>query len=353
MVGVCSVLSRITYHDHFDTSKRVVVGELASPALSIDGLRPAMPEIKHSFVAAGTAAAVELSLVQPLDVVKTRLHLADSKVATSDRFGGSTFRALRAIFHAEGMRGLWRGFGTGLAIVVPRRGLKFAANETIGALLERAGLAPRRRALLAGGLAGALEACVITPLEVLKVSMQTERTQRGATPTRLLAVCRAVSADGLAAWYSGLGATVAKHSIHSCVYFASYAELKASSLAPAAHATAAERVRFSAASGFVAGTCAGACNNPFDVLKSRQQVAAAAGVRGHELARDYASARATGLPRSMWARSELVGSMLQLVESEGVRVLWRGLGAKLLRLGPGSAIIFTVYEATLSRLARK
>lgn len=296
----------------------------------------ASSNLADTFLAAGVAAAVELTLVQPLDVIKTRLHLESAAAPRSDRFGGSTLSALRHIHAAEGLRGLWRGFGSGLAVVVPRRGLKFAFNSMFTDLFEH--MPSRRRALLSGGLAGALEAVLVTPAEVLKVIMQSERTQRGATTTKLASAWRAVhAAGGLSAWYSGLGATVAKHSVHSCVYFASFAEVRRA-CAPADESTSAVvSVVLSAGAGFVAGICAGVCNNPFDVLKSRQQVAAAAALRGHELAVDYARVERGGLP--------------SLVRAEGVCILWRGLGAKLLRLGPGSAIIFTVYEAVLRRLA--
>ena len=313
----------------------------------------ASSNLADTFLAAGVAAAVELTLMQPLDVVKTRLHLESAAAPRSDRFGGSTLSALRHIHAAEGLRGLWRGFGSGLAVVVPRRGLKFTFNSMFTDLFEK--MPSRRRALLSGGLAGGLEAMLVTPAEVLKVIMQSERTQRGATTTRLSSAWRAVhAAGGLSAWYSGLGATVAKHSIHSCVYFASFAEVRRACV-PADESRrerSRERSRVcaadestssvvsvlsSASAGFVAGICAGVCNNPFDVLKSRQQVAAAAALRGHELAGDYARVARGGLP--------------SLVRAEGVCILWRGLGAKLLRLGPGSAIIFTVYEAVLRRLA--
>ena len=131
----------------------------------------------HVFAAAGVAAAVELSIMQPLDVVKTRLQLQGSQLATADRYSG-TWHALRSIHAAEGAAGLWRGFGTGLAIVIPRRGLKFAFNDFFRSVLQ-----PRRGAterpsfhcnLAAGGLAGACEAVLVTPLEVIKVVMHSE-----------------------------------------------------------------------------------------------------------------------------------------------------------------------------------
>ena len=124
--------------------------------------------------------------------------------------------------------------------------------------------------------------------------MQSERAPKGVRPTSFVRVARAAAAQrGL---LSGMRATVAKHSCHSCVYFATFAEMQAHLQAPpraaaahtgAAHSAAAHapggsgqagqgrRVGSSLGAGFVAGVAAGTVNNPFDVLKSRQQVALA------------------------------------------------------------------------------
>ena len=164
--------------------------------------------LADSFAAAGVAAAVELSLMQPLDVVKTRLQLQSSRLATADCYTG-TWHALRGICAAEGLQGLWRGFGTGLAIVIPRRGLKFAFNDFFRGLLGGSGeRLPFIRSLLAGGLAGACEAVLITPLEVIKVAMQSERAPRGTSPAGFARVARAAATRG--GLFNGLSATVAK-----------------------------------------------------------------------------------------------------------------------------------------------
>ena len=162
------------------------------------------PPLSQTFAAAGVAAACELSLMQPLDVVKTRLHLRGPADVRSDSFRG-TFGALRSISGREGVSGLWRGFGAGLVVVVPRRGFKFAAN---GFFQERLGgtAAPSRRGadLVAGGLAGALEACLITPFEVCKVALQSARTPRGSPAATLGDVGRAVyRARGAAGFSQG------------------------------------------------------------------------------------------------------------------------------------------------------
>ena len=240
------------------------------------------------FVAAGVAAAVELTAMQPLDVIKTRLHLQGSGLSTCDRFTG-TGDALRAIHRVEGLRGLWRGFGTGLVIVVPRRGLKFAANSTFTSSSLLAGLTPRQRGMLAGGLAGACEAMLITPLETCKIALQSERTPRGAVTSSTAQILRAVARrSGFLGLYSGLQATMFKHSLHSCVFFATFAELRAA-CGPPSGTDSGRRVLITALSGFGAGVAAGAVNNPFDVIKSQIQVAAAAELGGHSLAKEYAA----------------------------------------------------------------
>jgi hypothetical protein len=204
---------------------------------------------------------------------------------------------------------------------------------------------------------------LITPLEVCKVVMQSERIPRGGVTAKIHVLLEAVwKRGGIAGLYQGLGATMAKHSLHSCVYFATYAQIKSSTLAPDQHSSSGLRLGYNAASGFLVGMAAGVVNNPVDVLKSRLQVAAAADLKGHELARDYATKagkklfgehNGTGTREGNHRVYGVLGPLMQLVRAEGPKVLWQGLGAKLLRLGPGSAIIFSVYEYSISWLQEK
>lgn len=122
-----------------------------------------MSDVAATFVAAGVAAAMELSLMQPLDVVKTRHQIGSGAPHThSTRAvpgGWRVFHArLRLPFPLSDLPSLWSGFGPGLAIVVPRRGLKFAVN---GAFVSWLGNSPGG-SLVAGAAAGACEAVVIT-----------------------------------------------------------------------------------------------------------------------------------------------------------------------------------------------
>jgi len=127
---------------------------------------------------------------------------------------------------------------------------------------------------------------------------------------------------------------VSKHAAHSCFYFAAFHETK--KLAPAGEMSRAREMAWDLGAGFVAGVAAATANNPFDVVKTRQQAGAAA-VEGHAAGAEFAAARGRSLPA--WA--------LELVRTEGATGLYKGYVAKVGRLGPGSAIIFCVYNQVL------
>ncbi|CAK9064537.1 unnamed protein product [Durusdinium trenchii] len=291
-----------------------------------------------SFVAAGVAATAELLVMQPLDVVKTRMHLQGDGIKTGDNFQG-TLAAMRGIQRAEGLPGLWRGFVPGLCVVIPRRGFKFVFYDAFISILWKGEKqkAPFQHSLVAGGLAGASEACIITPLECLKIGMQSEKAAGSAATGMATFAMAMVRTGGVASLYAGLGATVAKHTAHSCFYFAAFHETK--KFAPKG-SSRFQQICWDLLSGFIAGCAAATANNPFDVVKTRQQVVAASALSSHAAGQEFA----TG-PTSIGAVA------LGLIRQDGLSGLYKGYVAKVARLGPGSALIFCVYEQVMSLLS--
>eukprot|EP00913_Durusdinium_trenchii_P033218 g31096.t3 len=276
-----------------------------------------------SFVAAGVAATAELLVMQPLDVVKTRMHLQGDGIKTGDNFQG-TLAAMRGIQRAEGLPGLWRGFVPGLCVVIPRRGFKFAFHSDAGcalAVVAEVGevfydafisilwkgekqKAPFQHSLVAGGLAGASEACIITPLD-----LQAAGSAATGMATFAMAMVRT---GGVASLYAGLGATVAKHTAHSCFYFAAFHETK--KFAPKG-SSRFQQICWDLLSGFIAGCAAATANNPFDVVKTRQQVVAASALSSHAAGQE--GEFATG-PTSIGAVA------LGLIRQDGLSGLYKG-----------------------------
>ncbi|CAJ1405027.1 unnamed protein product [Effrenium voratum] len=280
-----------------------------------------------SFAAAAVAATTELIVMQPLDVVKTRMHLQGTGIKTGDNFQG-TAAAIRGIRQSEGLAGLWRGFVPGLCVVIPRRGFKFVFYDAfISMLWTGKQKAPFQHSLVAGGMAGAAEACIITPLECVKIAMQSEKAKRGCMKAM-------VRSGGVSSLYAGLGATVAKHTAHSCFYFAAFHETKKH--APKA-SSRLQQIALDLASGFIAGCAAATANNPFDVVKTRQQVGAAGALSSHAAGQEFAAGP------SSWPS---IAS--QLLRQDGISGFYKGYVAKVARLGPGSAMIFCVYEQVVS-----
>lgn len=279
--------------------------------------------------------------MQPLDVVKTRMHLQGAGVHTGDNFPG-TLGAIRGIRSAEGTVGLWRGFVPGLCVVIPRRGFKFLFYDAFVSVVwsGEKGKAPFLQSMAAGSMAGAAEACVITPMECVKIAMQSEKVAAGSAATGTLAFAASmVRSGGVTCLYSGLAATVAKHGAHSMFYFAAFHETK--KLAPKARAgtSPGADVAWNLGAGFVAGCAAATANNPFDVVKTRMQVGAAGVVSSHAVAREFSASQRSTL---QW--------VAELARTEGPAAFYKGYVAKVARLGPGSAIIFAMYEQIMACL---
>jgi solute carrier family 25 2-oxodicarboxylate transporter 21 len=230
------------------------------------------------------------------------------------------------------VRSFYKGFAPAVVVVVPRRAVKFFLFEQIRTILwaGKQEDCPLQLNMLSGGLAGAIEAALITPFEVVKISQQAERgtTQRGT----FQCLRSIASSGGIPAFYKGLSATVCKHFFHSCVYFMAYQEAKKN-----IPSRTDWRVAYTLGAGFLAGSCAAVVNNPFDVVKSRLQITASSAhlSMGQEFANKYSTTAQT---------------FLRIWRSEGPRALYQGFSAKILRLGPGSALIFLIYEEVMAVL---
>ncbi|CAM9337116.1 unnamed protein product, partial [Phaeothamnion confervicola] len=135
-------------------------------------------------------------------------------------------------------------------------------------------------------------------------------------------------------FFKGLGATFGRDVIPHGVWFASWEASKRQFAAwegvSEAHISAAAHL----ASGAVAATVAWLVGYPFDVIKTRMQ--AHGGGSGGDAAEFSLSM--TGMARRMQAR-------------EGVAVFYRGLGLKLARAIPQSAVGFYLYE-TVAKFLR-
>jgi len=244
---------------------------------------------------------VEAVVTQPLEVVKT------SQQASRGGDARSWAQHVRA-------RGPFAGLAPQLAQTTVKVGLRFAAYDGV------------RRAVgadaLAGFVAGALEALVwIAPTERLKVL----RIQHRETHPNLAASIRCVvAAQGVRGLWRGGTATVLRNSSVVGTRFVVYGETSRS--LRAAGAVPADAVP--AVAGLLAGALTTVLSQPLDVLKTVMN-AADVGER---------------------AESNL-DALRRVWRERGARGFTAGLGARVLKIGTGQAVIFVTYESMMRRLS--
>lgn len=129
--------------------------------------------------------------------------------------------------------------------------------------------------MASGGLAGACQIIITTPMELLKIQMQDAgRVKSGPGAPKLSAwglTKDLVRAKGILGLYKGTGATALRDVSFSVVYFPLFARLNA--LGPRKDDGSGEAVFYwSFLGGCVAGSTAALAVNPFDVIKTRLQL---------------------------------------------------------------------------------
>jgi len=275
-------------------------------------------------VAGGTAGLATVLALHPLDVVKTRLQVQDGR-GGRDGYAG-TVHALRTIARAEGWRGLYAGLAPALVGGTVAWGVYFACyNGAKAQLAERLGAPlPPWAHLGAAALSGCTVSLLTNPVWVAKTRLQLQRAgSPGPAPYRGLADClaRVAREEGPRGLYRGLLPSLALVS-HGALQFAAYEALRARLEAPEQPLGAAQ----AAACGTAAKLAASAATYPSQVLRSRLQ------------RRSPAPAGLGATARALLARS-------------GVRGLYQGFVPNVLRVLPGAALTFVVYERMAAALS--
>ncbi|XP_055464678.1 mitochondrial 2-oxodicarboxylate carrier isoform X3 [Psammomys obesus] len=232
-------------------------------------------ETSRQVVAGASAGLVEICLMHPLDVVKTRLQVQRSVMDPQSY--KSVRDCFRTVFRTEGFLGFYKGIVPPILAETPKRAVKFSTFEQYKKLLEYMSLSPGLTFAVAGFGSGLTEAIVVNPFEVVKVGLQVNRNMFTEDPT--LEILR-------------------KFGI-----------------------------------GFVSGTMGSVFNIPFDVAKSR--------IQGPQ-----------PVPGEIKYRSCLK-TILTVYREEGILALYKGLLPKVMRLGPGGAVMLLVYEHVHSWLQEK
>lgn len=183
--------------------------------------------------------------------------------------------------------------------------------------------------ILTGASAGATEAFVVVPFELVKVRLQ-DPSAVGKYNSVLDCAAMIIRHEGIGTLYHGFESTVWRHIVWNAGYFGCIFQIRA--LLPQAKNKKSSMMNDLIA-GSVGGTFGTIMNTPLDVVKSRIQSMP----RG-----------ATGPEVYSWTWP----AVARLYREEGIRALYKGLTPKIVRFCPGGGILLVVYTAVLDLFAQ-
>ncbi|XP_073945529.1 mitochondrial glycine transporter B-like isoform X2 [Choristoneura fumiferana] len=226
-----------------------------------------------AFLAGSFSGTFSTVLLQPLDLVKTRLQNPGHFV-TAANVNGRIQPGMIAIFanivRQEHIVGLWRGMVPSVARCVPGVGLYFSSLHWLKAKMGKTrnqDLGPLEAVAL-GVVARAMSGVALIPMTVIKT-----RYESGVYKyTSLTGAFKAIySTEGLRGLSCGLGPTLARDAPFSGLYLMFYTQTKQAVPKEWLQSpSAASAIHFTC--GIVAGIAASLATNPADVLKTKMQL---------------------------------------------------------------------------------
>lgn len=283
---------------------------------------------------------IAVTCLNPVSVVKVKLQSSSSD--------SSIREIVQSVYRQRGLPGFWSGASMGLLQAVPSTVLYMTFYERIKAQLN-ASAVPGSPGI-AGGLARCVSVSVITPLELVRT------IQTGGSKESAVSIARTIlKSHGVVGLYRGWRSSILRDAPFSAIYWYSFEFFKD---AFGANKSSSSSVWINShimnfLSGSAAGVVAAVVTHPFDVLKTQQQLAAVQSstestvMVGQSVSTISISASGGVLVSNAPNVRPLNAppTILQLYQTGGLGVLYRGLTMRLATVIPSSAIMVTVYEA--------
>eukprot|EP01001_Neometanema_parovale_P006896 NODE_3232_length_1253_cov_181.464602_g3068_i0.p1 GENE.NODE_3232_length_1253_cov_181.464602_g3068_i0~~NODE_3232_length_1253_cov_181.464602_g3068_i0.p1 ORF type:complete len:299 (-),score=37.73 NODE_3232_length_1253_cov_181.464602_g3068_i0:289-1185(-) len=270
----------------------------------------------YYMVSGGVAGMVEHLSMFPVDTIKTHMQ--------AQHKSSSVLEVCKRIWRDGGLRAFYRGVPSGMCGAFPSHAAYFTIYENMKEVLhpdKDHGILPIRAAM-AGACATVGHDLCHTPFDVVKQRLQISKGDAGN-----LATLRSILlTEGPRALYRSLPTTILMNVPFSAVHFATYETVKQFLGARSDEEIESSFWKYTIAGG-IGGTCGGIVSNPFDVVKTRQQLGV---LPVHHVKKAFKLAYRT----------------------EGSSVFTRGLPARILYFAPSGAIAMTSYETAKWFLTR-
>ena len=258
------------------------------------------------------SGALAASVLQPFDVLRTQMQAGSLPMTLG--------QTLRSTVRAGGVPELWRGAQAGVTRVGIGVGLHMTVLEALKARLAApGGELSWYAAMVSAGAGRAVANVVMCPVTVVKTRVEFggEIIPRGLNVFQAMAfVARKEGVRGL---YRGLGSGLASSVPFSALYYAFYTQLQ-DRLGARGGLGQAHQPAVNFVAGVTAAAGATLLTQPFDVLRTRAQLAT-----GSVLRNPIASAAA-------------------MLRREGPRAFLAGTTPRFLKRTLQTALVWTVYE---------
>ncbi|KAK0830592.1 mitochondrial thiamine pyrophosphate transporter [Friedmanniomyces endolithicus] len=291
-------------------------------------------------LAGAIAGLVSRFCIAPLDVLKIRRQLqyhslADPLSTPLSRTSGGVLYLARDILRHEGITGFWKGNIPAEGLYLSYGATQFlayrSANQALDLVEQRGNvkIPGVAKSFLAGATAGTVATTVTYPLDLLRTRFAAQGTER--VYTGLIASIRDISRhEGPDGFFRGLPAGIAQIVPNMGLFFAFYESFKP--LAADIHLPFGSG---DALAGIASSILSKSAVFPLDTVRKRLQV------QGPTRGKYFGSAK-------MPAYRGVMGTVRAIVQKEGWRGLYRGLGVSLVKAAPASAVTMWTYERALS-----
>ncbi|KAJ1942851.1 Mitochondrial succinate-fumarate transporter [Linderina macrospora] len=311
---------------------------MASKTTTTAATGPNKKTLTTHLFAGGAAGLAEALCCHPLDTIKVRMQLNNMRRAPPTNGAPALPKSFlgvgQRIVQREGILALYKGLGAVVSGIVPKMAIRFSSFELYKSwLADDTGKVATSGVFLAGLGAGVTEAvAVVTPMDVVKIRLQAQRhstVDPQSAPKYKNAIHTAytiIKEEGPMTLYKGVALTALRQATNQAVNFTFYQEFKriARQMQGLDELPSYQHLIL----GGVSGAMGPISNAPIDTIKTRiQKSTSIAGESG-------------------WAR--FVTVTRDIAQKEGYKAFYRGLTPRVLRVAPGQAITFMVYEKVKS-----
>ncbi|RPB08881.1 mitochondrial carrier [Morchella conica CCBAS932] len=298
------------------------------------------PTMAVTLIAGGGAGLCEALACHPLDTIKVRMQLSRRNRAPGVKRKGF-FAVGKDIVKKETPLGLYKGLGAVVTGIVPKMAIRFSSFEFYKSLAKinpDTGTISAKAVFLSGLMAGATEAvAVVTPMEVVKIRLQAQHHSM-ADPLDIPkyrnaahAAYTVVREEGFLTLYRGVTLTAVRQATNQAVNFTAYTYMK--KFAQEFQPDLKELPSYQhLVLGLISGAMGPLSNAPIDTIKTRLQ-------------------RSTAIPGES-AASRIIAISKDMFKHEGFRAFYQGITPRIMRVAPGQAVTFMVYEFIRGHIER-